>query len=267
MQGKFKFHKYHYLLIFMTLTFIGLPILKSEAKTVDEEVEEFREYETRPEKTVYLTFDDGPSVYTTKLLEILKEYDVPAIFFITGESMEIVPNSNELINDILNENHHIGLHSMSHDRDRLYYRGNSAEIFVEEMLELQKLIFEITDGYETNLCRAPFGAGGHFSQRHWETVENAGLYCIDWHVDSLDWAKRSSGEIYNQVMSEYLKVEDKNQLVLLFHEKKLTLEVLPAIINFFREKGYTFVPYLEGEVIQVLNEETNEILLNSGSIR
>ena len=267
MPDKKKLRNRYYLLIFMSFALIGFPMLKGEAKTVDEEVEEYRNYERRPEKTVYLTFDDGPSIYTTRLLEVLKKYEVPAIFFVMGESMDIVPNSEKLINKILEEGHHIGLHSMSHNRDRLYHQWESPNIFVSEMLELQKLIFDITEGYETNLCRAPFGAGGHFTKKHWEAVDAAGLYCIDWHVDSLDWAKGSVGEIYNQVMKEFSKVEDKDQLVLLFHEKKLTLEVLPSIIEYFHEKGYTFVPYIEGEVIDVLNETSNEVLINSGRFK
>ena len=78
-------------------------------------------------------------------------------------------------------------------------------------------------------------------------LEEAGLECVDWNVDSLDWSKSSADAIFNQVVADLKHSNYPNEVVLLFHEKKLTLEVLPRVIEYYRNQGYVFMPYYEGE--------------------
>jgi len=202
-------------------------------------------------KVAYITFDDGPSIYTGKLLDVLKEYEVPGIFFVLGSHMEEVPNADEILQRIVDEGHYIALHTMTHDKNALYWTEKSPSMFTREMFQLKSEVEKRT-GHVTNLCRAPFGKRGHFKAAHYKAVEDAGLYCIDWHIDSKDWAKRNAGEIYDQVVRELERCKDNDEIVLLFHEYQRTVDVLPSVIKLLQNQGYRFEPYVEGKVFEGL---------------
>lgn len=225
---------------------------KTLAFTVEDQIDDFIYPKELPEKVVYLTFDDGPSEYSLQILNLLKEYEVPAIFFVIGENINQLPNAKELLNQMINEGHYIGLHSMTHNMNQLYDTRNSPQHFVKEMLEAQQLVYDLTNGFESQLCRPPYGGRNHFKKGHYTAIEEAGLKCIDWTVDSLDWSKPSADDIFNQVLAEQKHNMEKNQVVLLFHEKKYTLEVLPRIIYYYRSLGYEFMPYFDGQELDCI---------------
>lgn len=242
------------LLISAVILFSSLLIetVSSQAATVDDRIENFIYNDPKPEKTVYLTFDDGPSSYTLEILNLLEELDVPAIFFVIGENLEIVPNAEESLKEVIHRGHYIGLHSMTHDMDKLYNAPDAPQNFVNEMLEVRDKIKELTGGFESHLCRPPYGGKTHFKPGHYKALEEAGIECVDWNVDSLDWAKSSADQIFNQVVSDLKRSQYPNEVVLLFHEKKLTLEVLPRVIEYYRDLGYVFMPYYEGQEFDCL---------------
>ncbi|MCL1950742.1 MAG: polysaccharide deacetylase family protein [Turicibacter sp.] len=227
------------------------------AQQVDKQVEEFIKYDQRPTKIAYLTFDDGPSIYTEKLLKVLKEKEVPAIFFVMGDSIDIMNHGRGemLLNKMLEDGHHIGYHTMTHNRDKLYFMGDSPEFFLREMIAVREKVAALTDGYWSTLCRAPYGKRTHFKTGHYNTMARSDFYCIDWNIDSMDWAQSSTGAIYSRVLSELANEKYPDQIVMLFHEKDITADALPSIIDFVRSKGYTFVPYVEGEIIEVLEKK------------
>ena len=97
-------------------------------------------------KYVYLTFDDGPSNNASKILDILKEYKVPATFFVLGSTINRNSQAQDILNRMVDEGHYIGLHSMTHDKDILYGLNGPAN-FVREMKEVQTLISTLTDGF------------------------------------------------------------------------------------------------------------------------
>ena len=196
------------------------------------------------QKVVYLTFDDGPSIYTRAIMEILNEHSVPGIFFILGESIDNIPESYDILNELHGAGHFLALHTMTHNRRSLYRLERSPQNFVDEMFELQRLIAEIT-GHHTNLCRAPYGVGGNFKAAHWKAVTSAGLYCVDWHIDSRDWEKSTAQQVYDEVSRGLKKKQDSNELVILFHENARTITALPQIIEMLQNEGYTFRPYAE----------------------
>ena len=134
------------LLISAVILFSSLLIetVSSQAATVDDRIENFIYNDPKPEKTVYLTFDDGPSSYTLEILNLLEELDVPAIFFVIGENLEIVPNAEESLKEVIHRGHYIGLHSMTHDMDKLYNAPDAPQNFVNEMLEVRDKIKELT---------------------------------------------------------------------------------------------------------------------------
>ena len=214
-------------------------------------VEELEYEKGEPRKVAYFTFDDGPSVYTEKLLDVLNEYEVPGIFFVLGDQFEFMPNVDRILNQIIDDGHYIALHTMTHDKNALYWSEKSPTTFTKEMFELKNEVEKRT-GHVTNLCRAPYGKKGHFKAAHYKSVKEAGLYCIDWHVDSQDWAKKNAEQIYNQVAKELERFKDNDEIVLLFHEYQRTVDALPSIIKLLQQHGYTFEPYTDGKTFQGL---------------
>jgi len=214
-------------------------------------VEEFTNMTDEDQKVAYLTFDDGPSIYTEALLDILEEHDASGIFFVLGKQFEYIPEADRILNRMVDEGHYIGLHTMTHDKNALYFSEKSPTVFTQEMLQLKDEV-RMRTGHETVLCRAPYGKRGHFKLAHHKVVEDAGLYCVDWHVDSKDWEKHNAGQIYDEVHLQLQEIEDQNEIVLLFHEYQRTVDVMPAIITLLQEKGYEIRPYVDGKIFDGL---------------
>lgn len=196
-------------------------------------------------KFVYLTFDDGPSKNANKILDILDSHGIKGTFFVLGDSIETYSGAKEVLKRMADTGHYIGMHSMTHNYDHLYNGPNAAQNFTNEMLELQALIKEVTGGYVSELCRAPYGTGGGtFTDAHVEELKKAGIKCWDWDVDSLDW---ESGATVDKIMENIKYCMNlwnyPTHTVVLFHEKDATVEVLPKVIEYYQDLGYEFLPY------------------------
>ena len=141
--------------------------------------------------------------------------------------------------------HYIGMHSMTHDYSYLYGDENAAQNFAGEMLEEQALLKEITGGFESELCRAPYGTGGGtFTDAHVEELNKIGVKCWDWDVDSLDWESGASVDSIMKNIEYCMNLWNyPRQTVVLFHEKDVTVEVLPKVIQYYTDLGYEFLPY------------------------
>lgn len=193
-------------------------------------------YAMEEEKIIYLTFDDGPAgKVTTDILDILKKEEVPATFFIIGNSIK---NQEKILLRMKNEGHSIGLHSMSHDRNNLY---NSNEMFLKEMLDVQNIIKEIT-GDTSTILRFPFGCNNstyNLKSTLVTLLHENNLRIYDWNVDSTDGGNTTASP------STYIRKSksDKNEIILLMHcgsVNKNSVKALPEIIKLYKDKGYTF---------------------------
>ncbi len=194
-------------------------------------------------KFVYLTFDDGPSANSSKVMDILDQYQVKGTFFVLGTSLENNKQSRELLKRMKDDGHYIGMHTLSHNYKHLY-GDNGPENFVAELEEEQVLIEEMSEGFKSELCRAPYGTGGGtFTPEHIQALSEAGFKCWDWDVDSLDWKYSDANQIFKKVKSDTDLVSSATNLVVLFHEKKSTLEALPRVIEYYKDLGYEFLPY------------------------
>ena len=122
---------------------------------------------------------------------------------------------------------------------------NAAQNFVNEILEEQALIKEITGGYVSELCRAPYGTGGGtFTDAHVEELKKAGIKCWDWDVDSLDWESNATVDSIMKNIEYCMNLWNyPTHTVVLFHEKDITVEVLPKVIQYYQDLGYEFLPY------------------------
>lgn|GEM_PF-1672798 len=212
--------------------------------------EDEKEEEEWPERVVFLTFDDGPGWNTDVLLDILYEEAAPSTFFLLGESMlnHSQTHVQVLMERMLAEGHYIGLHSMTHVFSSLYIGYGAPGRFVDEMLQLQGLIYDRV-GHHTNLCRAPYGMMSGFSpgSGHVEAVAEAGIKCIDWNVDPQDWRANASAQmILEYVVNQVELLDFPSELVIVLHEHNVTVEALPAVIAFLRENGYVFKAYQPG---------------------
>lgn len=196
-------------------------------------------YEKKPDisigdKVIYLTFDDGPSVYTKELLNILKEYNVKATFFITGNG------NREYIKKAYNEGHSIGIHTYSHVYKNVYA---SEEAYFNDLEKVQKIIKEQT-GEESRLVRFPGGSSNTVSRfnkgimtRLSKELERRGYKYFDWNVSSSDTVKSNSDDIANTVIR---RLKKGNNVVLQHDTKYYSVKAVRKIIEYGLANGYTF---------------------------
>ena len=185
-------------------------------------------YCNTPNKIVALTFDDGPHpTYTQQILNILKEYDILATFFMTGKSVINFPDLAQLV---FKEGHTIGNHSYDHTR----YNSLSANDIISDLSLSQRAFFN-TFGFFPSYFRPPYG---ELSLEHIPLLKSYFRLAIKWNVDSLDWKWHTSGTMIANRVLENIKPGS----IILFHDTHpSTVSSLPIIINKLLKDGYTFV--------------------------
>lgn len=193
-------------------------------------------------KTCYLTFDDGPSSVTDQILDTLAAEHVKATFFMLGSNVDKRPDT---VRRVFDEGHSIGLHSYSHDYQKLYKSENSVEIFREELLQTQQAINNAIGQENPNkLFRFPGGSFESYKQPLKETLVAEGYRHIDWNALNGDSEKQNPSAEY--LMKSIKKTSyNKEDIVVLMHDapaKKITAQTLPQIIAYLREQGYEFRP-------------------------
>lgn len=186
-------------------------------------------------KVVYLTFDDGPSASTGELLNILGKNGAKATFFMLGNNVQKYPTA---VKRISSEGHAIGLHGVTHVQDKFYKSPATA---LAEMDKDNQYIKRIT-GVSSTLIRPPYGSKPYFTQPYRDKVLNQGYHLWDWNVDSMDWKyKEDTDSTYNTVMNQIHTLQkQKSTPIVLMHDQKTTLKVLPLIISSLKKEGYSF---------------------------
>lgn len=189
----------------------------------------------KPGHTVYLTFDDGPSATTSQLLDILSKYEVQATFFMLGNNMNKYPSQ---VKRIVKEDYGLGLHGMTHRKEKFYASPAAA---LAEMSGDNAVLKKLT-GATTTLIRPPYGSKPYFTKSFRDKVLGQGYHLWDWNVDSNDWKyKEDSDKIYNTVMEQvHTLKKSKTNPVILMHDQKATLKVLPRLLEALKKEGYTF---------------------------
>ena len=190
-------------------------------------------------KVIYLTFDDGPSEYTERLLKILAKYDVKATFFV------INTDYMHLIDDIVAGGHSIALHTKSHRYQKIYA---SEEAFFEDLYALQDIVYD-RSGVMTTLMRFPGGSSNRVSKKYCvgimsrliKSVQDRGFVFFDWNVDSDDAGSANTADAVFQNVKDGVK--GKQYSVVLQHDtRKYSVEAVEKIILWGLENGYTFLP-------------------------
>ena len=193
------------------------------------------------DKTIYLTFDDGPSYLTEKVLDILKEENIPATFFVTSRGIDTYSN---VIKRMQEENHTIALHTSTHNYSYIY---SSDENYFKDLEEIRNKVYNIT-GVKSRIIRLPGGSSNTVSKKYSKGIitritnrlaEND-FYYFDWNIDSLDASGSVSKEvIYNSVTQNI----HSGTNVVLMHDsstKETTVLALKDIIKYAKDNGYTF---------------------------
>ncbi len=194
-------------------------------------------------RRAYLTFDDGPSVNTTKILDILKEKGVKATFFVIGKTDDF---SKDVYNRIVAEGHVLALHSMTHNYSAIY---KNVDAFKADYKALSDLLYEKTSMRPT-VMRFPGGSNNTVSKKYGGEIMDelvkempaAGYVYYDWNVDSGDALskKLTADQITARVVEQSAK---KSDAVILMHDakpKEETVKALPEIISKLSEMGFSF---------------------------
>ena len=171
---------------------------------------------------VALTFDDGPSVYTEGLLDILQEHKVQVTFFILGQSARI---QSETVSRMFAEGHQIGNHTWNHPN----LTQLSDELIQQQIQQTDDIVIQII-GQPTQHLRPPYGA---YNDR---VMAVSGLPIIFWSVDPLDWKDRDAEIVAARI------IESPAGAIILAHDiHKTTVAAVPAIIEALHKRGIHFV--------------------------
>jgi len=182
------------------------------------------------EHMVYLTFDDGPSIYTDEILDILDSYDVKATFFVTGKEDE---DSKAALKRIVDEGHTLGMHSYSHKYSEIY---ESVDAFSADFIKLQDYLYDVT-GVRSRYYRFPGGSSNTIStvdmREYANYLSDQGVTFYDWNISSGDGSSRKMP--VDTLVANCTDDLDKWQTsIILMHDsagKHTTVEALPAIIE------------------------------------
>lgn len=198
-------------------------------------------------KVAYLTFDDGPSNNTHQILDILKQNNIKATFFVLGSQVEIFP---ETTNRIYNEGHYIANHGYSHKYSEIY---QSPEQVLNEFNQCNQIVAKTINvpEYNSHLFRFPGGSvGGKYAELKKQAItllEQNDILHIDWNSLTGDSERVNPTEEY--LMDNLQKTtEGKNSLVILMHDaqaKKITAETLPKVIEYLQQQGYSFESFYD----------------------
>ena len=179
------------------------------------------------QKQIALTFDDGPSVHTERLLDFLEEEGIHATFFLVGDR---IGNYREIVRRQVLEGHEIGYHSYSHTDQTLL---SSQRIF-DDFCRSNQELYELT-GREYTLWRAP---GGSFNQRVLDAVP---LPHIHWSADTRDWETKNAAA----VCSSILKSAGDGVIILLHDLYSTSVDGAIRAIKSLQSQGYEFVTVSE----------------------
>ena len=211
-------------------------------ETVEQTSNEAPDEGTEGIHKIYLTFDDGPSENTAQILDILKEYDIKATFFVVGKEGE---EYEQLYKRIVDEGHTLGMHSYSHQYSSVY---NSLDTFKEDFHNIQDLLYNVT-GYKPMIYRFPGGSNNKVSNTDVkeliEFLKSEGVEYYDWNASNGDAASKeyTVQELINNVVTSIS--DDKNQSIVLMHDtntKGKTVEALGPVIDKLKEMGLSILP-------------------------
>ena len=190
---------------------------------------------------MYLTFDDGPSIYTGQILDILNENDVKATFFVIAKEDErFLPYYKRIVD----EGHTLGMHSYTHDYTQIY---ESLESFEQDVSQLSDFLYSQT-GVRPDIYRFPGGSSNSVCNVPMNEciayLNEQGIVYYDWNALNGDAVSEelSVDQLVNNIMGS---VRKNNTSIVLMHDmqsRHTTVESLQPLIDTLKEEGYEILP-------------------------
>lgn len=183
------------------------------------------------EKVIYLTFDAGyENGCTEKILDVLKEHEVPGAFFLVGNYIEKNP---ELVTRMLEEGHIVGNHTYSHpDMEKI----TSKEAFAEELVKLEQ-VFEQTTGQQMSKYYRP--PQGKYSEDNLELAKTLGYTTVLWSLAYVDWYEDDQPTA-QEAFDKLIPRIHNGAVVLLHSTSQTNADILGELLTRWKEMGYTF---------------------------
>ncbi|MBU3112316.1 polysaccharide deacetylase family protein [Clostridium lacusfryxellense] len=204
------------------------------------------------QKIAFLTFDDGPSTTVTpKILDVLKDYNVKATFFLIGKNIVQNEKSKGLVKREFNEGHAIGNHTYSHKWNMLFPNNKiNVPTFMDDVKKNDNVLKTVLgQDFNTRILRVP---GGYVSRIYYKDpnlpeldviLKEKNMISVDWNVEIRDAAgkpNKSSDELFTILKKQ---VGTKSKVIILMHDtygKIQTANALPQIIEYLKYQGYEF---------------------------
>lgn len=191
-------------------------------------------------KVVYLTFDDGPSVLTEELLNVLDKQKVKATFFVSCHG-SLTAETKRLLKEIHDRGHAIGIHTFSHDYTAIY---KSVEAFLDDFALMNDVIYEAI-GEKPTMFRFAGGSYNSYNEKNYKDIiaemERRGYTYFDWNVDCGDsMTAATETSIYKDTVTG---ITSNNKSIVLMHNsgtKKATVNQIDDIIKKAKAEGYHF---------------------------
>lgn len=214
-------------------------------------LEKIESYKTTP--TAFLTFDDGPNTNTARILDVLKEYNIKATFYVIASQIEGSETMQAIMKRTVDEGHAIAIHTYSHSYQQIY---KSVDAYFEDLYKAGQIIKDAT-GIETKLVRLPGGTASakDLCKKHSGSddtfpqiinrLEKEGYSISDWNIDTRDWESSST---VDGIVSSVRRVAEawKNNnngyrtALILMHNWEKTVSALPRMIQNLQELGFNF---------------------------
>lgn len=196
-------------------------------------------------RNIYLTFDDGPCIYTPQILDVLSYYGVKATFFVTNQK----PEYQNLIAREAQEGHTVAIHTYSHN----YAVYSNPDAYFNDLNAINELIKAQTGSY-TRLVRFPGGSSNGISKKYSigimkqlaEMLTEKGYIYFDWNISSGDAAGTAAARNPQNVANNVIRALGDGSYVVLMHDiNKANISSLPIIIEYGLSNGYCFLPLNE----------------------
>ena len=187
-------------------------------------------------KVIYLTFDDGPSsIVTNEILNVLKQHNVKATFFVVGS---MIDGRETTLRRMFNEGHSIGLHTYSHKHSQIYA---SEDEFIKEMKKTSEKIEKVI-GIKPNIIRFPYGSNPYLNNAFLKKLHAHNFKIYDWNVSISDGVRpNTSPELFTK--EAIARGNGIPYVVFLMHCNNTnvnTYKALPQIIQHYKKLGYEF---------------------------
>ncbi|MCI9234131.1 MAG: polysaccharide deacetylase family protein [Bacilli bacterium] len=198
---------------------------KRKEETIVSEKRDISKYKNK--KLIAFTFDDGPSIHTTYLLDKLKEHDAKVTFFVLGNRVE---TNQMVLKRAYQEGHEIGSHTYNH-RNLLLLNDYAR---IQEIKETNQVIENII-GVKPTLLRPPYGNINE------ETKKISNMHIIEWGIDTLDWKTKDKELIAKEIVDNAYD----GAIILLHDIYEFSVEGALLAMEKLKQEGYAFVTISE----------------------